>query len=238
MNSISLRKLSILITYSVALCLLLLYITIPKEYNHFMGWILSALLITTSLILCLLWIGSLRMASRDVKIFQALFWIMYAWLLTYFAESFGIHTSQLFGHYEYNHQKLLPSLYKVPLCVPFAWICITLSAGSITQRFLQTKQNASFTQILTPTIFGSGLVVLSVVFLHPATTLLEYRIWKNETSPSHHYASWGVISAMLLFLANRFELFSTATTKNVFSDLMLHVYIAHIVFCIGVIIFL
>lgn len=143
----------------------------------------------------------------------------YAFVLIAFAvgmltEMIGVHTSLLFGKYEYG--KILGTgIQNVPWVIGINWFTVVYCCGiaiSHLQTWFFSKSPASQT-LLSPQVQfisfiadGAMLATFFDLILEPVAVKLGYWTWLGDgTIPFSNYLCWFLISALLLTV---FRLFS------------------------------
>jgi len=120
----------------------------------------------------------------------------------------GIHTHRLFGDYIYG-ETLGFKLSGVPLIIGFNWFMLIYSAGVLMQR---SRLKSFFLKALT----GALLLTLLDVLIEPVAVRFDYWHWANSTIPFKNYASWFVLSFLMLLLFEAFRFKNQSMVAIVF----------------------
>lgn len=166
---------------------------------------------------------SFSFKSKQRKTFY--YWLVLVFFTGYFAEVIGVKTSLVFGAYNYG-PVLQPQLLGVPLAIGFAWITMTLGAGSIVS--LGFRNRPARQHALKALLVGLIMVIFDL-FMEPAAVQLNYWSWLKGQIPFQNYVAWFVLGSGLAYIGFRQSLF---THKH--ASLAVHMYLAQIFYFIMV----
>lgn len=116
----------------------------------------------------------------------------------FIAEYIGTHTGLLFGNYNYGGT-LGTKLFDVPLMIGVNWFLLIYAAGATLKRSRITN---TYLRILT----GAGILTLLDLLIEPIAIRFDYWHWTGGIIPLKNYICWFLVSAVLLFIFERFEL--------------------------------
>ncbi len=102
----------------------------------------------------------------------------------------------LFGDYTYS-DVLGVKLDGVPLIIGVNWFLLVYSTGILMKR-------ARVRSAIIRVILGALLLVLLDAFIEPVAVRYNYWRWDHDIIPFENYASWFLVSAVMLAI---FELF-------------------------------
>lgn len=164
---------------------------------------------------------------------NARYWIFFAlcFFAGFLAEVAGVNTGLLFGDYEYGNV-LGYKLWNVPLLIGVNWFVIIFCAGSITQQLNEwilkkMGNDEKPARIIQQFSFIADAAFLAVFFdwvMEPAAIKLQFWKWLPDGKiPFYNYVCWFVISAMLLFIFNRFNF-------NKHNQFAVHLFIMQVLF--------
>jgi len=135
--------------------------------------------------------GSHRPTTGSLFAFAGIIYV-----LAYLVECMGVNTSYLFGNYTYS-QVLGVKLNEVPLIIGVNWFLLVYSTGILMKR-------SRMRSMVTRVILGALLLVLLDAFIEPVAVRYNYWHWDHDIIPFENYASWFLVSAVMLVI---FELF-------------------------------
>lgn len=182
------------------------------------------------------WVNLLLMAALIVlthskKNKKFLFFFIAAFIIGFAAEAFGVNTGFLFGNYMYG-DILGIKLFNVPLIIGINWFIVIYCTGMITQSyesFMLKKINAKGININNRMMIISFIIdatFLAVSFdwvMEPVASKLGFWTWENGAIPTYNYASWIIISAVLLAVFKKLN----QDKRNIFA---VHLFIIQVLF--------
>jgi putative membrane protein len=110
----------------------------------------------------------------------------------FLAEVVGVHTSLLFGSYEYGNT-LGPKLASVPLLLLLNWSLLTALAADISGELGDRRRWNVFVK----SALGTCLLVILDVLLEPFAMRYDLWNWQNDVVPLHNYFGWTAVSFTL-----------------------------------------
>lgn len=145
-----------------------------------------------------LWLMGLIVLFNHDRLDSKFFWfagtiILAGWLIEYA----GVHTGYLFGDYIYG-QTLGFSIGGVPIIMGINWFVLIYATG-ISMRKLKIR--SPFLRVL----FGALLLVILDLLIEPVAVRLDYWQWTYSGLQLQNYACWFVVSAIFLFVFERFK---------------------------------
>lgn len=135
--------------------------------------------------------GSHRPADAKFLLFVAIIY-----MLGMFVEWESVNNVFLFGDYSYG-TVLGAQMGGVPFCIGLNWFVLTYSAGVVMQK---SRIRSMFIRV----ICGAFILVLLDILIEPVAMRSYYWYWAHEKIPFENYASWFLVSAVMLTI---FELF-------------------------------
>lgn len=132
--------------------------------------------------------------SVDVKF--VLFTLL-IFVIGFIAEFIGVHTGLLFGNYVYG-ETLGIKLFNIPLIIGVNWFLLVYSTGVLIQR--QRIRNRPL-RIIT----GALILVMLDILIEPIATQFDYWHWAGGSMPIKNYVCWFMLSALMLFIFDRFK---------------------------------
>ena len=118
-------------------------------------------------------------------------------LCGYGVEYVGVHTGLLFGHYTYDGTLGL-KIGGIPLTIGINWMLLIYCTGVVMQK---TRLISVYLQA----VFGALLLVLLDVLIEPIAIKLHYWHWEGNQIPAKNYVCWFLVSAVMLYLFERFK---------------------------------
>jgi putative membrane protein len=115
----------------------------------------------------------------------------------FIAEFIGVHTGLLFGNYNYGGT-LGSKLFEVPLMIGVNWFLLVYSAGVTLKR---SRIGNKYLRVIT----GAVILTLLDVLIEPIAIRFDYWHWTGGIIPMKNYVCWFLVSAVLLFIFERFE---------------------------------
>jgi len=120
-------------------------------------------------------------------------------------EVIGVHTSRLFGQYSYGNV-LGAKINGVPWMVGINWFIIIYCSGVITYQLDEWVQkkltgDVKLSSGMQWIAFITDAALLSTFFdwvIEPVAVKMGFWHWQNNIVPLYNYASWFIISALLL----------------------------------------
>jgi putative membrane protein len=117
-------------------------------------------------------------------------------LFGFIAEWIGVHTSLLFGNYNYG-KTLGLKLFDIPLMIGVNWFLLVYAVGVTMQR---SRLKSAFFRVIT----GAVTLVLLDALIEPVAIRFDYWQWQPSIIPMKNYICWFGVGAALLAV---FELF-------------------------------
>jgi len=111
-------------------------------------------------------------------------------------EWIGVHKNWIFGNYSYG-ATLGFKLAAIPLIIGVNWFLLIYSAGVLMQR---TRIRSLFTRV----VIGAAILVLLDVIIEPVAQHFDYWHWKDSVIPLKNYLGWFLVSAVMLFVFEKF----------------------------------
>ena len=161
--------------------------TIPPLYTLFVD------LVPFHLLLMLVFVaGSHRPANGKFFLFAGIIF-----LAGFIIELIGVKSEWIFGKYTYG-PALGTQLWDIPLCIGINWFLLIYSTGV----FMKISRVRN---MLTRVFTGAFILVLLDFFIEPIAMRLNYWHWANDTIPYRNYLGWFFVSAILLFVFEKFQ---------------------------------
>jgi bisanhydrobacterioruberin hydratase len=121
-------------------------------------------------------------------------------IISFFAEWWGVNTGTLFGNYTYT-DVLQPKLFDVPVAIMFAWFTVSTSCLILITYIF--KGNSLFTIALV----SASLILASDILLEPfASFVNNFWMWESFKIPVQNFITWfllGFIFSLMLSFALR-----------------------------------
>lgn len=165
----------------------LIGLSMPSSQHFFLDIVPCHILLMLAVIL-------LSQNQADGKI---LLFFLLVFILGFAAEWLGVHKNLLFGQYSYG-ETLGLKLWGIPLIIGINWFLLIYSAAVALQRSRVKSQAIRV-------ISGAVLLVLLDWVIEPVATHLDYWHWANDVVPLKNYLCWFLISALLLFIFEKFN---------------------------------
>lgn len=102
-------------------------------------------------------------------------------LTGYIVEWIGVHTSWLFGQYNYG-ENLGWKLNEIPIIIGFNWLLMIVGSASISARFFNNRWYEIISSALIMTAFDA--------IMEPVAIKSDFWHWKNEIIPIYNYVCW------------------------------------------------
>jgi putative membrane protein len=118
-------------------------------------------------------------------------------IIGFMAEFTGVHTGWLFGSYTYG-ETLGIQLFRIPLMIGINWFLLIYSTGVVLQR---SRIKNAVVRILT----GAVILVMLDILIEPIATHFDYWHWAGNSIPLKNYVCWFLLSALLLFIFEKFK---------------------------------
>lgn len=147
-------------------------------------------------------------ASHRPLDYRILLFVMLIVITGYSAEWIGIHKNWLFGNYDYG-ETLGLKFYDIPLIIGVNWFLLVYSSGVLMQ---QLRIRSVFSRIIT----GAIILVLLDLLIEPVAIKLDYWHWKDDIIPLSNYAGWFLLSAIMLFVFEKFNFKKQSVVAPVF----------------------
>lgn len=160
--------------------------------------------------------GSHRPTTGSLLAFAGIIYV-----LAYLVECIGVNTNYLFGNYTYG-QVLGAKLNEVPLIIGVNWLLLVYSTGILMKR-------SRVRSVVIRVILGALLLVLLDAFIEPVAVRYNYWRWNKDVIPFANYASWFLVSAVMLAI---FELFKFKKQSVVAPVFLLVQFLFFIILCI------
>lgn len=171
---------------------------IPGVYTLFVD------LVPFHLLLMLVFVaGSHRPANSSFFLFVGIIF-----LAGFSIEWIGVKSEWIFGKYAYG-PALGTQLGDVPLCIGVNWFLLIYSTGVFMKI---SRVRNMMTRVLT----GAFILVLLDFFIEPIAIQLNYWHWAGNTVPFRNYIGWFFISAILLFVFEKFQFKKQSIVAPVF----------------------
>ncbi|MFN5422316.1 MAG: carotenoid biosynthesis protein [bacterium] len=136
-------------------------------------------------------------------------------------EIIGVNTGILFGSYSYGDFFGM-KIMDVPLIIGVNWFCIVYCCFILASRFIRNRR---FAFVLIP-FFTAILTTAFDWIMEPAAVTLTFWNWKGGVIPLLNYASWFIITFVLV----RIMLFFNTPTTNRFSIYLLGIQASFFIF--------
>lgn len=147
-------------------------------------------------------------ASHRPLDYRILLFALLIFIIGYAAEWIGIHKNWLFGSYNYGTTLGL-QFYDIPLIIGVNWFLLIYSAGVLMQ---QLRIRSVFSRIIT----GAIVLVLLDLLIEPVAIKLDYWHWADNIIPLSNYAGWFLLSALMLFVFEKFNFKKQSIVAPVF----------------------
>lgn len=179
----------------------------------------------------LLLMAALLVATHPKKNRRFFLFFLITSMAGFLIEAAGVNTGAVFGRYMYG-ETLGLQLLGVPLIIGINWFIIIYCAGMFTQAYENymlhrlSKGGFAVNKRLQTASFIIDAVFLTVMFdwvMEPVAVKLGYWHWQNNHIPLFNYASWIIISALLLAFFRKLN----AGSRNIFA---VHLFIIQLLF--------
>jgi uncharacterized membrane protein len=151
-------------------------------------------------------------------------WAFIVIVFSFLIETAGVKTGVIFGSYAYG-DTLWPQILNVPVAIGFAWLLMLLSSIAVIQRISLKLISDKWTTI----VLVSVLMTFFDFMMEPAAITLNYWNWQNESVPFQNYLAWFVISIILIYAGQKFDVLQKRQPK-----LAMHAYFAQMIYFIMV----
>jgi putative membrane protein len=138
----------------------------------------------------------LVLAHRPINT-QFILFVLLILIMGFTAEWLGVHTTRLFGNYAYGNTLGL-KFDGIPLTMCINWFLLIYCTGVTLQK---SRLKNSWVRILA----GSLLLVLLDILIEPVAVKFNYWHWASNQIPIKNYVCWFLLSAVLLFVFEKFE---------------------------------
>lgn len=118
---------------------------------------------------------------------EMLFASFLVFLIGFFVEWVGVHTSLLFGTYWYG-ANLGPKFLEVPFIIGINWAMLTLVSSAIGKTLSKS--------MLLNVVLGASLMTGMDWLMEPVAIKSDFWHWKNETIPVYNFICWFVVSLL------------------------------------------
>ena len=118
---------------------------------------------------------------------EILFASFLVFLIGFFVEWVGVHTSLLFGTYWYG-ANLGPKFLEVPFIIGINWAMLTLVSSAIGKNLTKS--------MLLNVVLGASLMTGMDWLMEPVAIKSDFWHWKNETIPVYNFICWFVVSLL------------------------------------------
>jgi len=112
-------------------------------------------------------------------------------------EWIGVHKSWIFGDYAYG-KTLGWQLFNIPLTIGINWFLLIYSTGVLMQRL---RVRSIFARVAA----GALILVSLDLLIEPVAIKFDYWHWMNNIIPFNNYAGWFIVSAIMLFVFEKFN---------------------------------
>ncbi|WP_157682004.1 carotenoid biosynthesis protein [Mucilaginibacter mallensis] len=147
-------------------------------------------------------------ASHRPSDYRILLFALLIFIIGYGAEWIGVHKSWLFGNYGYGTTLGL-QFYDIPLIIGVNWFLLIYSAGVLMQ---QLRIRSVFARVIT----AAFTLVLVDLLIEPVAIKLDYWHWTDNIIPLSNYAGWFLLSALMLFVFEKFNFKKQSVVAPVF----------------------
>jgi bisanhydrobacterioruberin hydratase len=147
--------------------------------------------------------GSHRPANGSFLLFVGIIF-----LAGFSLEWIGVNSGWIFGKYAYG-PALGIQVADIPLCIGVNWFLLIYSTGVFMKI---SRVRNMMTRVLT----GAFILVLLDFFIEPIAVQLNYWHWANNTIPFRNYIGWFFVSAILLFVFEKFQFKKQSIVAPVF----------------------
>lgn len=130
------------------------------------------------------------------------------YVLAFIAEWVGVNTKDIFGNYSYS-MVLGSKIDGVPLIIGVNWFLLVYSTGILMRR---TRVRSVVTRV----ILGALLLVLLDAFIEPVAVRYDYWHWEHDIIPFKNFASWFLVSAVMLAIFEMFKFKKQSIVAPVF----------------------
>ncbi len=118
---------------------------------------------------------------------EILFASFLVFLIGFFVEWVGVHTSLLFGTYWYG-ANLGAKIIDVPFIIGINWAMLTLVCSAIGKSLVKS--------MLLQGVLGALLMTGMDWLMEPVAIKSDFWHWKNETIPVYNFICWFVVSLL------------------------------------------
>lgn len=118
---------------------------------------------------------------------EILFASFLVFLIGFFVEWVGVHTSLLFGTYWYG-ANLGAKIIDVPFIIGINWAMLTLVCSAIGKSLVKSM----LLQVVLSALLMTGMDWL----MEPVAIKSDFWHWKNETIPVYNFICWFVVSLL------------------------------------------
>lgn len=124
-----------------------------------------------------------------------------ALLATIIVEIMGVQTGIPFGEYEYDLARLGPTIFEVPLLIPFAWFMMLYPSWLVVNDLVRAKVPA--------VLMGALLMATWDLYLDPQMVNEGYWTWfalgvPSQEIPLSNFFGWFVTAVIIFTLISRF----------------------------------
>ena len=112
-------------------------------------------------------------------------------------EWIGVHTSYLFGDYQYG-SVLGPKLLDVPLIIGINWAMLSIVSAAL----LSTLKLNFWMEVLA----AATLMVFLDFLMEPVAVKLCFWYWKDDIIPVYNYVCWFITAVFLQFVFRKWRL--------------------------------
>lgn len=118
---------------------------------------------------------------------EILFASFLVFLIGFFVEWVGVHTSLLFGTYWYG-ANLGAKIIDVPFIIGINWVMLTLVCSAIGKTLVKSM----LLQVVLSALLMTGMDWL----MEPVAIKSDFWHWKNETIPVYNFICWFAVSLL------------------------------------------
>jgi len=126
-----------------------------------------------------------------------LLFLLIIFITGFVGEWLGVHKNWVFGNYSYG-KTLGLQLFDIPLTIGVNWFLLIYSSGVLMQRL---RIRSPFMRLTA----GAFILVLLDLLIEPVAIKFDYWHWANNSIPFNNYLGWFLVSALMLFIFEKFD---------------------------------
>lgn len=116
------------------------------------------------------------------------YWLLAAYIFTFFIEAAGVATGAIFGEYHYGATMRFQWL-GVPFVIALNWAVLTLAANHLANKWVRQPFLAA--------LLAGVILALYDVAIEPVAIKLDYWQWAAPTVPIQNYIAWALVALLI-----------------------------------------